>query len=290
MYLPQFLLGISAWLSATLNDPGLTDLPVNCIGGGHQTLEALINCFDGYTLRRGNLPDDAAYNLAQPQPAQLTAWTNAVGGLLVDSPNCTARDVPGLVGIYRIDPYTETGTGGRSFCVLSEKFYTSTTGHFVKGWGLLVVPSTRAAVSRIIHISAPHPLFDTGTPTQAAAIFKRTGAKSLLVAGRHRAARDSTFTCMGSVYSTTDPAHNAVRFHLASRLPCSIFWNRSERAFSCRHAKNLGMAECTGWLRGDQMCFHSDARERCDGVRDHVFVRRPLCASPLPDPCNARAH
>ena len=79
----------------------------------------------------------------------------------------------------------------------------------------MAVPANQAAVSRHIHISAPHPLYDPGTLKHGAAIFKNTGAKSLFISGRHRDAffRDvpEARSCIGPKYSKTDAAHDIVR-------------------------------------------------------------------------------
>jgi hypothetical protein len=78
----------------------------------------------------------------------------------------------------------------------------------------MVVPAMRRAVSRFIHISAPHPTADINTTQQAAALFKATGAKSLLIPGRIRMAFLDATDCVespaGTVYYKTDPAHDKV--------------------------------------------------------------------------------
>jgi hypothetical protein len=74
----------------------------------------------------------------------------------------------------------------------------------------MAVPAKNTAVSRHVHISAPHPIYDPGTPQQAAANFANTGAKSLFVAGRHRDAYLAS-SCVSAEYGKTDPAHDTVR-------------------------------------------------------------------------------
>lgn len=80
----------------------------------------------------------------------------------------------------------------------------------------MIVPARREAVSRDVHISAPHPGFDVGTPAQAAYIFKATGSKSFLMAGRTRTAFLNPSPCISTAslsgYYETDPAHNNVPF------------------------------------------------------------------------------
>jgi len=102
---------------------------------------------------------------------------------------------------------------GQSFCVLYERTVTPCINRYEKGWGFMIVPSSREETSRMIHLSAPHPFYDVGTPVQATHLFKGTGAKSLLVPGRMRPAYSVPSTCVlsqssKSVYYMTDPAHN----------------------------------------------------------------------------------
>lgn len=52
-----------------------------------------------------------------------------------------------------------------------------------RGWGLFVF---RVGSSSPLIIEAPHPLFDEGTPTLAAHLYRALEARSLLVAGAHR--------------------------------------------------------------------------------------------------------
>jgi len=76
----------------------------------------------------------------------------------------------------------------------------------------MVVPSSRNGVSRLLHLSAPHPFYEIGTTAQATDLFKETGAKSLLIPGRMLPAYNVPSTCIPSpsktVYYMTDPVHN----------------------------------------------------------------------------------
>ncbi|KIK00086.1 hypothetical protein K443DRAFT_7930 [Laccaria amethystina LaAM-08-1] len=80
----------------------------------------------------------------------------------------------------------------------------------------MIVPERRVAVSRTIHISAPHPGFDIGTPSQAAYFFKATGAKSFLMAGRTRKAFLHPSPCISTTsqsgYYDTDPAYKNIKY------------------------------------------------------------------------------
>jgi hypothetical protein len=206
MLLQQFLLCLSALLLASLLWPQST--AIRCLDSAN-TLEDMIICFDNYTVPRNSYSDINAYNAAQPHSHEKTAWNAIIASLLTVDSNCTSSLLPAaLSGVYSVSLFREAGTGARSFCVLSE--VNSRDSHYARGWGLMVVPATRSAVSRYIHISAPHPKADLNTPKQAAVLFKNTGAKSLFVAGRHRDAFSVEKACVSGNYNKTDAAHEVV--------------------------------------------------------------------------------
>jgi hypothetical protein len=170
------------------------------------TLVDLVSCFNAYTTPEGAYANDVEYNSAQPSIEELPAWNAVVTSLLTVDGNCSSALLPPVLNnTYSITHFREAG--GKSFCILSET--QAIKGHYMRGWGLMVVPVNRTAVSRHIHISAPHPIHDVGTPQQAGAIFCDTGAKSLFVAGRHREAYRAS-SCVGPEYAKTDPTHDKV--------------------------------------------------------------------------------
>lgn len=190
------------------------------------TIEALIDCFDKYTVPDCGYATEFEYNNAQPwhHNNELSALSAAVVNLLeVDCTCGPAILPPALNDIYVVNLFTEVS--GKSFCILSEKTYDFPKGHYSRGWGLMAVPANHAGVSRDVHISAPHPTYDRDTPQHAAATFKNTGAKSLFVSGRHRDAfhRDipNGHSCIGPKYSKTDAAHDIVR------LSYGVSWCRN---------------------------------------------------------------
>jgi len=191
---------------------GLTkaDTPVFCLTKS-STFEALIFCLDAFTVPHGYY-NQAKYDLAQPTTHQRVAWTSTVTALLSVDNNCSSIGVPSsLQGIYDITVFAESGGSESKYCVFHEHQADKDT--YVKGWGLVAVPAARAAVSRSIHLSVPHPAYDLGTAEQAASLFKSSGAHSLLVAGRQRGAYLKPSECIipkssKTIYYQTDPAHN----------------------------------------------------------------------------------
>lgn len=195
-----------------LSDSAEADTPASCLTKS-STLEHLISCFDAFTVPHAYY-DQAKYDLAQPTAHQRVAWTSTVTALLSVDSNCSSITVPStLQGIYDITVFTESEGSGSQYCVFHET--KADCDAYVKGWGFVVVPAMRAAVSRSIHISAPHPAYDLGTVEQATSLFKSSGAHSLLVAGRIRSAYLKASECVepkssGTIYYHTDPAHNHV--------------------------------------------------------------------------------
>lgn len=218
MRLYQLLFSLFTGLPAILKDPTFSSeinvpgsaltVPISCLAIPPPTLEELISCFDDYTVPKKTY-DLGTYTAAQPSDAELAAWITAVSNLLAVDGTCAPSLLPNILQeIYNITLFNQAD--GRSFCVLSEVEAT-VNNYYKRGWGIMAVPATRAAVSRYIHISAPHPVYDNGTSRQAAAIFNATGAKSLFISGRHRNALTDP-SCLGPTlkFNKTDAAHDIV--------------------------------------------------------------------------------
>ncbi|PPQ99978.1 hypothetical protein CVT24_009557 [Panaeolus cyanescens] len=194
------------------------------------TVEALIDCLYDYTVP-SNYYSCAAFATAQPQvsPDEVTGWTAAVTQLLNAGGTCSLPTGSTISGSYQVTDFFDT-TSGRNYCVLSEidAVTVGSKNYFTRGWGTFVTPRDVTLATMTLHHSAPHPIADTDTPHQAAAIFIGTDSRSLLVAGRHRAALSSTSvsppnpppcvidSCVNTAYTQTDPVHDADEpFHLA---------------------------------------------------------------------------
>lgn len=189
------------------------------------TLAGLITCLDSFTIPP-DFYNSFSYVAAQPTDIERKAWMAVVRSMLnttsavSSTTDCAHISVPdALNNIYNITKFNDTSTN-RIFCVLFEMTgiteVHSKNHSYVKGWGFMVVPASANDISRTIHISAPHPQADIGTPQQAAAIFALSGAHSLLVSGRFRSAYKVQTDCIipasgkGTVYYKTDPTHDLV--------------------------------------------------------------------------------
>lgn len=250
----------------------------NCLHNSSiATLEQLVDCLVTYTVLR-DYYTPATYEAAQPSIEERQAWSETTTSLLVANHNCSSIVLPqAIAGIYSISRYTEHT--GASYCVLSEARIQD--GVYVKGWGHLIVPDSVGAVRRHLHVSAPHPLADSRTPEQAAAVFKNTGAKSLFIPGRLRTAFLDPTDCItgGSgktVYYRTDPAHDTVRTFLTSLSALMVKLLQSELFFETNKAISAWQHENGGCA--SRSCafiqFHGKSASTCSS--DQMFLSSGL--------------
>ncbi|TFK65864.1 hypothetical protein BDN72DRAFT_772852 [Pluteus cervinus] len=225
-------------------DTHIQTTPSTCLSKS-STIVDLVDCLDIFTVPPGFYTPES-YDLAQPTPEELKGWNRTILNLLdLDvrqgplnnarvggwAYNITDECTPVLLDAslkanFDVTTFTDRSTQ-RPFCVLYEHTIYTSQSSYVRGWGLFAVPLDSDPIfllgydytitqpsSQAIHISAPHPQFDRGTPQQAAAVFgsPKVGAKSLLIAGRIRMAFKEKTGCIpspkGMNYTKTDPAHD----------------------------------------------------------------------------------
>ncbi|THU86565.1 hypothetical protein K435DRAFT_763266 [Dendrothele bispora CBS 962.96] len=195
---------------------------IDCLQSSTDSLEAVVDCLDKYTVA-ADYYNQESYTLSQPSSTELTAFTDLVSSLLYVDDNCTSLHVPdSLSQHFRISLLSDRGES-KSYCVLHE--YTSQNGYYVKGWGFMAVPASRTPSTDVaLHFSAPHPAYDLNTPQQAASLFTRTSARSLLITGRSRLALRNSTSCIRpssnkTTYYVTDPVHDDNElFNVASKI------------------------------------------------------------------------
>ncbi|KAF9026156.1 hypothetical protein BDZ89DRAFT_1067826 [Hymenopellis radicata] len=192
------------FLAGLLNSTALYQ-PIPCLDrSSMSTLVQLAQCFNNYTV-----PSDyytlESYTQAQPNESQLQDWSQLVTAILdVGKP---ATVPASLQDFFTVSSFTDASDGAE-YCILSET-YANSDNYYVKGWGLFLVPVN---ASLDIHLASPHPMFDFDTPDQAVTLFQLSGAKSLLISGRHRSAYPVATDCIPSTsrttYYHTDPTHD----------------------------------------------------------------------------------
>ena len=175
--------------------------PITCLTNSTcTTIESLVACFNDYTVP-ANFYDQSSYDAAQPNATESTAWTDAITSLLWVDNNCSTTAVPSILnGVFTISLFNESVPNGGSYCVLSE--VDAGPSGYTRGWGLAIVPASRAAVSRFVHFSTPEPVSLENTPLQSVTLFASIGAKSLLISGRDRRSYNVTTPCVAATPGT----------------------------------------------------------------------------------------
>jgi hypothetical protein len=182
--------------------------PASCLKSS-TTIDALVTCLEVFIVPP-QYYNKETYEAAQPTFNQRDDWKNLIYSFLSVDGNCSSIPIPlSLQGIYTVETFN-------NMCVLYET--SCLEGVYIKGWGFMIVPRLRTSVSRTVHFSAPHPIYDLGTIRQAAFLFESTGSQSLLVPGRARTAFfdpseciiSTVFPLQASSYYKTDAAHNIV--------------------------------------------------------------------------------
>ncbi|PFH48784.1 hypothetical protein AMATHDRAFT_64610 [Amanita thiersii Skay4041] len=263
----QFLLS-SSWVANLIPTqipfPSNTPTANQCFSTA-KTLGDIVACHRGYVVRTYT---QETYDAAQPTDEQRNAWSIAVSSILNTDGNCTAVGdaLPDpLKDIYNVFELTESSG---SFCVLAEQVAEGDKT-YQKGWGLMVVPSTRGAVSRHVHIAAPFPRFALQTEEQSTVIFKGVGAKSLFIPGRQFRSYPQQSLCILSTATTTyyktDPVHDKdelffdtyqqiINWQNANggcpSASCAYVSLSGKGASSCKLDQvfiSAGLSESTGW-------------------------------------------
>lgn len=179
--------------------------PASCLQSS-TTLDTLVTCLEVFIVPP-EYYDKATYEAAQPTSNQRDDWKSLINLFLSVDGDCSFIPIPlSLQGIYAIEAFN-------NMCVLYETSIEE--GIYRKGWGFMVVPRLRISVSRTVHFSAPHPVYDLATVQQAAFLFESTGSQSLLVPGRARTAFLESSECISPVspkqkIHKTDSTHNIV--------------------------------------------------------------------------------
>ena len=183
----------------------VTSTPASCLKSS-ATIDALVTCLEVFIVPP-EYYNKETYEAAQPTSNQRNDWKNLINSFLSVNGNCSSIPIPlSLQRIYTIEAFN-------TMCVLYET--SSLEGVYIKGWGFMIVPRLRTSVSRTVHFSAPHPIYDRETIRQAAFLFESTGSQSLLVPGRARTAFSEPSECISTIFPRqefykTDTTHNIV--------------------------------------------------------------------------------
>lgn len=151
------------------------------------------------------MPRADSEGFIQPTNEELANWRELITTMLEGNYELADTLVQANFPFYQLYRLTDTGYNSQLFYLLQEKFPVT------KGWGTFIV---NANFERQICIELPHAIYDTNTYSEGTDIFRRTGARFLIMAGTHRCADTEISPCDGSFrgcggqrYPISDMAH-----------------------------------------------------------------------------------
>ncbi|WP_437961601.1 hypothetical protein WME76_19450 [Sorangium sp. So ce119] len=169
------------------------------------TLEDLTVCI------RDQMPPRESGMFVAPNSTQMSAWRSVVRAMMRGT--CNTALPTSLSSFMRIRLLRDAANG-RRYCVLMETGDQDEDGFVDRGTGTFIVD---AAAERELSHTAPHPLSDMTTETEAITIFKETRSRSLVLAGTHRDASLAVSNCQSSTM-LSDVAHNVANMFHATHL------------------------------------------------------------------------
>lgn len=140
-----------------------------------------------------------------PTDEKLERWRDLVSHLADGDTSKVRSLVRSHFSSYALVQFADTTTG-QTYFLLQE------VPTVEKGWGSVIVNPDAA---RNLAVEVPHPVFDLDTHRQGADLFRRTGARMLLLAGTHRCSNRKQSPCDGQSgvcndghYHVSDAAHD----------------------------------------------------------------------------------
>lgn len=148
-----------------------------------------------------SLPGRGSSAVATPTQQERRWWADAVRAA-ADGDLTRARVAAEKVG-YRV---RRVAVGDERYLILEEQ--RRTDGSRARNWGIVLVDPT--SVSDVI-VEVTHPVFDVDSHRIGVAVFERTRARALLVAGAHRYANaDRSADVAHTTESAFQAAHDAL--------------------------------------------------------------------------------
>jgi hypothetical protein len=156
------------------------------------------------------IPRTGSNAFVAPSAADRAKFVDCVEQLLGANPGSARACLESVH--YELAPLE---SGGRTYWIASEK------KDGLQAQGTYIVD---AQYERNLVLETPHPIFDTGTLEEAAAVMERVGARALFVPGTHRCANSDTpsgcdgrtNSCGGQNYRISDAAHYVGNFFTAA--------------------------------------------------------------------------
>lgn len=193
--------------STKIDANGQYHTPIKCFITA-TTIENLIDCWDDYVPPK-NFISNGTWNYFAPTNLQKRVWNQLINEFLSSDSNCTKIKISSVLeGVYGIKAFYDKKS---LYCALYE--ISTLHKHFRRGWGLLMVPFDKSTVKTNLHISVSHPFSDGLVHVQAASLFTRTGARSLLISGLRKDSRYAKSKCRKRFFASDGSRDNGTMFH-----------------------------------------------------------------------------
>ncbi len=209
-----------------------TDIP------GEQVKRSSGDLLEAIKIISGGMPGRESEGFVKPSNFELERWRELTL-LLLDGEIQAAEDlVKANFPFYRLIRFTDAGFKNRVYLLLKE------TTPIRKGWGTFIL---NLDYDRELSIAVPHPIYDINTDIEGADIFRRTGARLLMIAGTHRCANSEFTLCDGVFcgcgerrYPVSDMAHSVASVFQKTH---EVISDRGEQLYSI-NLHGHGRVEC----------------------------------------------
>lgn len=198
------------------------------------TLEDLASCLVSH------MPPRDSQGYVKPTSTQLSDLETLASQML--DGKCTGIRLPkSLRSRYSVSPFFDVETS-KNYCVAMEVSDANNDSIADRGWGTLVVDN--AATMELV-VQAPHAKYDLNTGVQAAGVFKRTGARVLVMNGAHRYANKRASRCQED-HKESDMAHDNKNFVQVATGVIKDFYERQGKNFTVVQFHGMAASACPG--------------------------------------------
>jgi hypothetical protein len=152
-----------------------------------------------------DMPREGSDRFARPSADELAQWRTLIDTLAASDTAAARSLIAEQFPSYALIAFTDTLTSD-TYYLLQEAPTVET------GWGTVVM---NPDPDRNLAVQVPHPQFELNTHVEGADLFRRAGARVLVMAGTHRCANRAASSCDGrtgvcgplQAYRESDMAH-----------------------------------------------------------------------------------
>ena len=169
-------------------------------------------------MDQGTLMDIPPAGYIEPTPSDLTAWQTILQNFYTENWNAVAP----AAYTYQLAEFFDQVNSRRYFILRKQNLST----YF---WGTYAIAISPA--NNVLVVQTPHPIIDSFSDRQGAAVFQFIGAYAYMVAGTSRCASPTSSPCAGTTavcggtqpFRTSDvPHYDATVFHVATTTMANL--------------------------------------------------------------------